>query len=331
MKSLIRWCVSAVFVFPLLLPAVQADVQDVTFLMPAPPNLPGFAPWIIAQQKGYYAQLGLRVNWVTAKGGVDVAKQVGAGNALFGAASGDVPVIVRANGVPVRNVAVLGTHGYTLLATDAVQHIDAIEQLRGKTVTVMSYSDSLYYALLASLRKAGMSKNDVNIQAAGPAGVWQLLADGKADAMAGSPDWVVNAQEAGRPLQLIPQAQMFDSMAQSILASDDAIAQHPDLVQKMVDGTLMGLRDILQDPAQAARTFVAAVPAYQGKEHKVEQILALYRQYVYGHQERLGQIQPERVADSVRFFSEEGIVKSTLPTDEYFTNRFIGALPASQP
>ncbi|MDE1165472.1 MAG: ABC transporter substrate-binding protein [Pseudomonas sp.] len=328
MKRLIRWCFSVLLVSPVLLPVARADLQEVTFLMPAPPNLPGFAPWIIAQQKGYYAQLGLRVNWVTAKGGVDVAKQVGAGNALFGAASGDVPIIVRANGVPVRNVAVLGTHGYTLLATDAAQHIGSIEQLRGKTITVMSYSDSLYYALLASLRKASVDKSEVNIQAAGPAGVWQLLADGKADAMAGSPDWVVNAQEAGRALQLIPQAQMFDGMAQSILASDEAIAQHPELVQKMVEGTLMGLRDILQDPAQAAKTFVAAVPAYQGKEGKVEQILALYTQYVYGQQERLGEIQPERVAQSVRFFSEEGIVKSALPVDEYFTNRFIGTLPA---
>lgn len=328
MKSVIRWCFSALLVLPLLVPAARADLQDVTFLMPAPPNLPGFAPWIVAQQKGYYAQLGLRVNWVTAKGGVDVAKQVGAGNAMFGAASGDVPIIVRANGVPVRNVAVLGTHGYTLLATDAARHIDAIEQLRGKTVTVMSYSDSLYYALLASLRKAGISKDEVNIQAAGPAGVWQLLAEGKADAMAGSPDWVVNAQESGRTLVLIPQEQMFDGMAQSILASDDAIAQHPDLVQNMVEGTLMGLRDILQNPTQAAQAFAAAVPAYQGKEHKVEQILALYTQYVYGHQQQLGEIRPERVAESLRFFSEEGIVKSVQPLDEYFTNRFIGGVTA---
>ncbi|MGY4495512.1 ABC transporter substrate-binding protein [Pseudomonas sp. TE3610] len=323
MKPLIRWCLTLILFTPL----AHAEPQDVTFLMPAPPNLPGFAPWIIAQQKGYYAQLGLRVNWVAAKGGVDVAKQVGAGNALFGAASGDVPIIVRANGVPVRNVAVLGTHGYTLLATDAAQHIDSLAQLRGKTVTVMSYSDSLYYALLASLRKAGIGKDEVNIQAAGPAGVWQLLADGKADAMAGSPDWVVNAEEAGRTLQLIPQAQMFDGMAQSILASDDAIANHPELVQKMVTGTLMGLRDILQDPAQAAKTFAMAVPAYQGKEQKVQQILALYTRYVYGQQERLGEMQPERVAQSVRFFSDEGIVKQALPADDYYTNRFIGALP----
>jgi len=327
MKRLIRWCLSALFMTSLIPPAAHAEPQDVTFLMPAPPNLPGFAPWIIAQQKGYYAQLGLRVNWVAAKGGVDVAKQVGAGNALFGAASGDVPIIVRANGVPVRNVAVLGTHGYTLLATDAARHIDSLAQLRGKTVTVMSYSDSLYYALLASLRKAGIGKDEVNIQAAGPAGVWQLLADGKADAMAGSPDWVVNAEEAGRTLQLIPQAQMFDGMAQSILASDDAIAHQPELVQKMVTGTLMGLRDILQDPAQAATTFAIAVPAYQGKEQKVQQILALYTRYVYGQQAHLGEMQPERVAQSVRFFSDEGIVKQALPADDYYTNRFIGALP----
>ena len=46
-------------------------------------------------------------------GGVDVAKQIGAGNAIIGGAIGDTPIIVRANGVPVKAVAVLGAGALT--------------------------------------------------------------------------------------------------------------------------------------------------------------------------------------------------------------------------
>ena len=61
--------------------AAQAQSTDVTYLLPAPPNSPAFAPWIIAQQKGYYAAQNLNMTFIAAKGGVDVAKQIGAGNA----------------------------------------------------------------------------------------------------------------------------------------------------------------------------------------------------------------------------------------------------------
>src|SRR5436190_24011665 len=87
-------------------PALAAE--KVTYLLPAPVFLPAFGPWILAQQRGYYAEEGLEVTFESGKGGVDTAKQVGAGNALVGGAIGDTPIIVRANGVPVRAVALLG-------------------------------------------------------------------------------------------------------------------------------------------------------------------------------------------------------------------------------
>ena len=131
--------------------AAQAQPTDVTYLLPAPPNSPAFAPWIIAQQKGYYAAQNLNMTFIAAKGGVDVAKQIGAGNAMLGGALGDTPIVVRANGIPVRSVAVLGAGGVTMIATNAAENINSITDLKGKTMTVMSYSDTTYYALLASL------------------------------------------------------------------------------------------------------------------------------------------------------------------------------------
>lgn len=301
----------------------QAAPQEVTYLLPAPPNSPAFAPWIIAQHKGYYAEQDLNVTFIAAKGGVDVAKQLGAGNALVGGAIGDTPIIVRANGVPVKAVAVLGASGLTMIATASDANIGSIRDLKGKTLTVMSYSDTTYYALLASLRKAGLGKTDLDVQAAGPAGVWQLFSAGKSQAMAGVPDWVVNAEESGLDIRLLPQSEVFESMAQAILASEAAIEKQPQVVAGVVKATLQGMRDIIADPRQAAVTFAEAVPGYQGKEATLEKIFRLYVEHVYAGQQPLGRIDPQRL-DSVRqFYVSEGIVTRETPLDELYTNQFV--------
>lgn len=308
----------------------QAEPTKVTYLLPAPPNSPAFAPWIIAKEKGYYSANNLDVTFIAAKGGVDVAKQIGAGNAMLGGAIGDTPIVVRANGIPVRAVAVLGAGGVTMIATNAGENIQSIKDLKGKTLTVMSYSDTTYYALLASLRKAGLGKNDVDIQAAGPSGVWQLFSANKAQAMAGVPDWVVNAEEAGLKINLIPQEQIFESMAQAILASDEAIKNQPQVVGGVVQATLQGMRDIIQDPKAAAATFVKAVPAFAGKEAALEKTLRLYVEHVYANQPVLGQIDPARLDTVRKFYVSEGIVSKEPKLDELYTNQFIETTSAAR-
>ncbi|MDR6713133.1 NitT/TauT family transport system substrate-binding protein [Pseudomonas hunanensis] len=310
--------------------SAQAEPTKVTYLLPAPPSLPAFAPWIIAKQKGYYQAENLDLTFIAAKGGVDVAKQIGAGNALVGGAIGDTPIIVRPNGIPVRTVAVLGGGGVTMIATNANENIHSISQLKGKTLTVMSYSDTTYYALLASLRKAGLSKDDVDIQAAGPSGVWQLFSASKAQAMAGVPDWVINAEDAGLKYALIPREQVFESMAQAILASDDAIRHHPQIVRGVVQATLRGLQDIIDDPKAAAATFAQAVPAYAGKQASLEKTLRLYVDYVYAGQPVLGRVDPARLDAVRKFYVSEGIVPRETPLDELYSNQFIATPTAAK-
>src|ERR1700733_6602919 len=85
--------------------------QHVSFLLPTVKELPSFGPYVFAETHGYFHAAGLDVEFLVGRGGVDVAKQVGAGNADIGAAIGDTSIIVRANGVPVKTVALMGGGG----------------------------------------------------------------------------------------------------------------------------------------------------------------------------------------------------------------------------
>src|SRR6516164_9026608 len=157
--------------------------EAVTYLFPAPPTLPAFGPIQLAKGKGYFAAAGLDVSYAVARGGVDVAKQVGAGNAPIGGIVADAPIMVRGNGVPIRIVAVFGGKGFMQLVVRTDSGIEGPADLKGKTITVMSYQDTTFYALLGLLASAGLTQSDVDIQAAGPVGVWQLVASGKSVGM----------------------------------------------------------------------------------------------------------------------------------------------------
>ena len=314
-------CAAATLAAPLV--AQAQTLQEVTYLLPAPGTLPAFGPWMLAQAKGYYKAEGLDVKFVTARGGVDVAKQVGAGNAVIGGAIGDTPIIARAQGIPVKAVAVLGAGSLMQLVTHKDEHIESPRELKGKIVTVLAYTDTTYYALLGMLSKVGLTKNDVNIQAAGPAGVWQQFAARKATAMAGTPDWTVNAMEAGAQVDILPADVYFKSMAQAILASDETIQKNPQLIQKLVRATLHGMKDIMANPKEAAKVYANFVTVHKGKEASIEKMFEMYNKYVYVNQKVPGMMDESRLADLQKFYVANGVVQTAAPLKDLYTNQFV--------
>jgi NitT/TauT family transport system substrate-binding protein len=307
----------------LAIPVAQAQTEQVTYLLPAPAFLPAFAPWMLAQQRGYFAQEGLKVNFLAAKGGVDCAVQVGAGNAPIGGAIGDTPIIARAQGVPVKAVALLGGRALAHLVVHEGRGINGPRDLKGKTVSVMAYQDTTYYVLLGMLANAGLGKNDVDAQAAGPAGVWQLFAAGKTDAMSAVPDWIANVRAQGIKIRIYQSDEHFNSMAQIVIASEDTIRKRPELVRKVVRATLKGVSDIMKDPKGAIADYVAAVPQYKGKEAYIEDVFNLYNTLVYPGQKTLGVIDPQRLAALQKFYVQQGIVQRETPLADLYTNEFV--------
>jgi len=300
----------------------RAD-EEITYLFPAPPILPAFGPIRLAQGKGYFKQAGLTVNFATGRGGVDVAKQVGAGNAPIGGIVADAPIVVRQNGVPVKIVCLFGGKGFMQLVVRADSGIAKPADLKGKTITVMSYQDTTFYALLGLLASVGLSKDDVDIQSAGPVGVWQMVATGKSVGMAGVPDWIPPVEAAGVKVNVLPTDEFFPHMAQAVAASDQIIKDKPDMVRAFVKAALHGMKDIMDDANAAAADFVKFVPEWNGKEDQVREAFAYYDKLIYPGQKQLGEVDPARVAKLQDFYLAKGIIEKKSPVDDLYTNQFI--------
>src|SRR5262245_18007418 len=304
-------------------PASSQTAEKITYLFPAPPILPAFGPIRLAQGKGYFTAAGLEVSFAVGRGGVDVAKQVGAGNAPVGGIVADGPIVVRQNGVPIKIVAVFGGRGFMQLVTRADAGIEKPADLKGKTISVMSFQDTTFYALLGLLASAGLTQDDVNIQAAGPTGVWEFVATGKSVAMAGVPDWIPPVEAAGVKVRILPTEQYFPHMAQGIGASDAIIKEKPELVRKVVKAALRGMKDVMDNPDQAATDFVKFVSEWQGKEGAVKSVLKYYAELVYPGQQTLGAVDPERLAKLQDFYLAKGIITKKSPLDDLYTNEFV--------
>jgi len=297
--------------------------ESVTYLFPAPPVLPAFGPIQLAKGKGYFAEAGLDVSFAVGRGGVDVAKQVGAGNALIGGIVADGPIMVRQNGVPIKIVAVFGGKGFMQLVVREDSGIEKPADLKGKTITVMSYQDTTFYALLGLLASVGLTQDDVNIQSVGPTGVWEFVAAGKSAGMAGVPDWIPPVQAAGVKVKVIPTDEFFPHMAQGIGVSDAVIRDKPELVRAVVKAALRGMKDIMDDPDKAADDFVRFVPEWKGKEGAVKAAFNYYVKFVYPGQKTLGEVDVERLAKLQDFYLAKGLIQRKSPVEDLYTNAFV--------
>jgi NitT/TauT family transport system substrate-binding protein len=297
--------------------------ESVTYLFPAPPGLPAFGPIQLAKGKGYFAEAGLDVSFAVGRGGVDVAKQVGAGNALVGGIVADGPIMVRQNGVPIKIVAVFGGKGFMQLVVREDSGIEKPADLKGKTITVMSYQDTTFYALLGLLASVGLTQDDVNIQAVGPTGVWEFVATGKSVGMAGVPDWIPPVQAAGVKVRVIPTDEFFPHMAQGIGVSDRVIKEKPELVRAFVKAALHGMKDIMDDPDKAADDFVRFVPEWKGKEGAVKAAFNYYARLVYPGQKVLGEVNVERLSALQDFYLAKGLIQRKSPVEDLYTNAFV--------
>jgi NitT/TauT family transport system substrate-binding protein len=187
----------------------------------------------------------------------------------------------------------------------------------------MSFQDTTFYALLGLLASAGLKQEDVNIQSAGPSGVWEFVATGKAAGMAGVPDWIPPVQAAGVKVKVIQTDEFFPHMAQAIGASDQVIKDRPELVRKFVKAALRGMKDIMDNTDQAAEDFVKFVPEWKGKEGAVKATFQYYATLVYPGQRQLGEVNVERLAHLQDFYLAKGIIQRKSPLEDLYTNEFI--------
>jgi len=302
-------------------PGATLAAEKLTYLFPAPDFLPAFAPFHLAKARGYFSAEGLDVSFQVGRGGADVSKQVALNNAEIGGATVDTVMVVRANGLPLKAVCHLGNGALYQIVVRKSANVRALADLKGKKIGVLGFQDNGFYNLQGALATVGLSRDDVSIQAVGPAGVVQLMVSGDLQAISAVPESTAAIEAAGIPVDVYLITEFFPGMAQAVVASEDTIAKKPEVIRKFNGATLKAIREIEADPDGMAKVYTATVTQHAGKEAAIADIMKRYARFVYKSADgALGTFDKARVQTMADFYLKAGILPQAAVAEDIFTN-----------
>ena len=221
-----------------------------------------FAPFYVAQSKGYYKAAGLNV--IFHQGIVpDLIGSMVAGKSDFVFAGGDEELEARDKGVNVIDVATIYQKYPVSLIVPANSPIKTLADLKGHTIGVPGAYGSTYTGLLALLYKANLSTSDVKIQSIGFTQV-AALAGHKVDAVMGySNNEPIRLQQQGFAVRTFNVFDYEPLVSNGIIVTQQMYQSQPQIVREFVQATLKGVKDVIADPQGAITISKSYVPGLQ--------------------------------------------------------------------
>jgi putative riboflavin transport system substrate-binding protein len=300
-------------------PAASA-VTEVTVVMGFVPHVQ-FAPWYVAEKKGYFAAEGVKVNynWGFELDGV---KLVGANQADFALLGGDQVIQARTQGVPVVYVANWYTAFPIAVFSLKEKNILMPKDLVGKKVGLPGFYGATYTGWRALLYESRIKESDVQTQDVGFNQV-AALTQGLVDAAAGySNNEPVQLSLAGKEINVIQVSDYSKLVGIGLVTNEKTLAERPQLVQKITRAFLRGLQDTLGKPDEALAISLQNLPEASGQNLRSTETV-LYASVKLWQSPKLGYSDPAAWAASAKFMKEAGLVKSDVDVSKAFTNQFI--------
>src|SRR5256886_17582102 len=222
------------------------------------PNIQ-FAPFYVAQSKGYYKAAGLNVTFH--HGFVnDVIGSMVLGHDNFVFATGDEELVARSKGLKVVDVSTIFQKYPVSLIVPANSPIHTLADLKGHSIGEPGPFGSTYVGLLALLYQAHLTPNDVHIQSIGFTQVAALIGH-HVDAVVGySNNEALQLKKQGFDVRTFAVSDYQPLISNGIVTTEDTLHNKPQLVQNFVQATLRGLKYVIGNPADSVQISKSYVP-----------------------------------------------------------------------
>jgi NitT/TauT family transport system substrate-binding protein len=248
--------------------AATKPLQEVRIGMAFIPNVQ-FAPFYVADDKGYFAAEGIKPVYDYGFE-QDVVALTAQDQLTFTNAGGTTTIIARSHDVPVQYfikeyqtlpVAVFGLKD---------KGVTKLQDLKGKTVGQAMPAGETYVGFAVMMKKAGLKDTDLNLTTVGFTQVESVLAN-KVDAAVGySVNEPQQLRAQGKDVFEIDMKDVAPEVAgDGIIASETTLRDKPELAKAFARAFLKGLADTVQDPEAAFTTTLKFVPD-AGKDETVK-------------------------------------------------------------
>src|SRR5437764_2126396 len=211
-----------------------------------------FAPFYVAQSKGYYKAAGLDV---TFHHGIvnDLIGSMVLGHDNFVFASGDEALVARSKGLKVVDVSTIFQKYPVSLIVPDNSPIHTLADLKGHSIGEPGPYGATHTGLLALLYQAHLTTNDVKVQEIGFTQVAALLGH-KVDAVMGySNNEPLQLQKQGFAVRTFAVSDYQPLVSNGIVTTEDTLAHQHAMVQNFVQAPLKGLQEVIANQTEAVQ------------------------------------------------------------------------------
>lgn len=270
-----------------------------------------FAGYYAAEQQGYYADAGLKVELVAATPKLQVVDEVLSGRAQFGVGTSAL-LLDYAKGRDVRLIANVFQHSALVLLTKANSLVPDLQQLRGRRILLETGADELR----AYLRREGLAERDYQL-VEDETSVPDLLNGEAAAISAYSTNESLILQLAGIAYhQFSPRSAGIDFYGDNLFTSEQLWQRNPQLVEKFRAASLRGWFYAMQHPAE--------VIAYMQQHYPSGNSTALLLAEAAAMQPLLqtdliapGYINPDRWLHIAEVYQQQGLLSAVPDLDNF--------------
>ena len=301
-------------------PNEPGELTKISLPMGYVPNIQ-FAPMYVAIEKGYFREAGIDLE-LDYRFETDGVALVGAGDLPFAVVSGEQVPLAREQGLPVTYVAAWYQEYPVSVVAKSELGILIPQDLKGRKIGLPGLYGANYIGLRALLAEAEMSESDVTLDSIGFNQV-ELMATGKQDVIVGyTANEPIQLKARGIPVTQIRVSDYVQLASNGILASEEVIAQDPDLVRAFVGAFLKGLADTIANPEEAFELSAAYIPNFADQDASVQKQV-LETSIEQWQAERLGYSDPQAWQNMHGVLLEAGLIEQELDLSKSFTNEFI--------
>jgi NitT/TauT family transport system substrate-binding protein len=290
-----------------------------------------FAPFYLADQKGYYAEAGVGVTFQN-EIDANLVPKVGTGQVDIGVADGTSVIPAVSQGIPISYVATIyGTYPSIVFAK-ASAGITTAADLKGKKIAIPGKYGSSWIMLQALLDSAGMTPDDVTVLEYPDFGQGVAVQQGAVDAATGfANNEPVVLERNGEAVQVLHVDDVVALPGPGLIAGRSTLDAKADAIRAFVAATLRAMRDIAAQPAIGLDAAIAAVPELAsdraGQLAILEATIATWARPGTSGTDSFGSIDRAGWEASLAYLTKLKLVPNPVSVDDLIRPDFLPAAP----